>query len=287
VSGREVAAATALYPATHPLSFGSAAPPSDFYPKLFWKRSQSPEAEAIRGLRTSLLFSTAAQPPQVVLVSSASSGEGKTTVAINLAGVLAQQGKTCLVEGDLRRPMIEFAMGVTAQAGLEDVLAGNADIAAAIVPSETVAGLSFLPIKSMPENPSDLLASTQMGEVIKTLRKTFDYVVVDSPPVILFSDARSLALLSDGVILVSRYGVTTRRSLTLSAEMFADILVPVIGVVLNDMDVTSADFHYFHYGYSWRTAGSKSEYGGNQISPPPPNSPGGESPRRKAKGARA
>jgi Mrp family chromosome partitioning ATPase len=122
--------------------------------------------------------------------------------------------------------------------------------------------------------------------VIKSLRAMFDYVVIDSPPVIPFSDARSLATLSDAVILVSRYEVTTRRSLTLSAEMLSEMHVPLMGVVLNDMDLSSADFHYFHYGYSWRKTGTKGEYA-KELPPGPPRAGGGDSAPGKARGASA
>lgn len=285
VNDRERAVERKLKPTVGTRKFGSGVPPLSLYPKLFWDKAQTAEAEAIRGLRTSFRTFSSAHGPQVVLVSSATAGEGKTTVAINLASVLAQQAKTCLIEGDLRCPMIEFAMGISTQIGLEDVLKGNATLTDAIVPSEAVAGLSVLPIKAIPDNPSDLLASAQMAAVVKSLREIFDYVVIDSPPLISFSDARSLALLSDGVILVSRYGITTRRSMTLSAEILTNMQLPVMGVVLNDMDLSSADFHYFNYGYSWRTAGAKSEYTKNQSPPLPPILPGDTPAPRKAKGA--
>jgi capsular exopolysaccharide synthesis family protein len=270
-----------------PLSLGLAAPSKSVYPKLFWDRSRTAEAEAIRALRTSFLMSAWAHPPRVVLVTSATAGEGKTTVAINLASVLAQQGKTCLIEGDLRRPMIELAMGLKAKAGLLEVLNGSATLNEAIVSSGDVPGLSLLLINSVPENPSDLLASAQMAQTVKSVREMFDYVVIDSPPVIPFSDARSLGLLCDAVILVSRYEVTTRRSITLAAEMLSDMQVPLMGVVLNDMDLASADFHYFNYGYSWRKTGSgKGEYA-KEPPPGPPRAGGGDSTREKARGASA
>jgi capsular exopolysaccharide synthesis family protein len=277
----------ALSAEVDPFGLGHAGPSRTVYPKLFWDRTQTAEAEAIRSLRTSLLVSSIEKPLRAILVSSSTAGEGKTTVAINLASVLAQQGKTCLIEGDLRRPMIEFAMGLRAQAGLLEVLDNRATLADAIIPSADVAGLSFLAIKSIPENPSDVLASSRMVAVVKQVREMFDYVVIDSPPVIAFSDARSLALLCDAVILVSRYGVTTRRSITLSAELFSEMQVPLTGVVLNDMDLSSADFHYFNYGYSWRNAGRGSNYAKKQ---PPPSMPGigGPGPAsEKSRGAHA
>jgi len=92
------------------------------------------------------------------------------------------------------------------------------------------------------------------------LRQAFDYVVIDTPPVIPFSDARTLASLSDGVVLVSRYGQTTRRAMSRSAELFSEVNVPVVGVVLNDVDFTSADYQYYNYGFMWGKADRNYKY---------------------------
>jgi capsular exopolysaccharide synthesis family protein len=276
------------YPGSaEPLSLGLATASTGLYPKLFWNRPQTAGAEAIRGLRTSFMVTSWGNAPQVVLVSSATAGEGKTTVAINLASVLAQQSKTCLIEGDLRRPMIERAMGLTPKAGLAEVLNGTATLNEVIISSTGVPGLNVLPVNAVTDNPADLLASGQMASVVKSLREMFSYIVIDSPPIIPFSDARSLALLSDAVILVSRYGCTTRRSITRGAEIISEMQVPLMGVVLNDMDLSSADYHYFNYGYSWRETGYKSGYMKKQTPPSPPAASGGDSTREKSKGAHA
>ena len=168
-----------------------------------------------------------------------------------------------------------------------EIIMKNPALDGAIQPSKDVPGLSILPIKAIPENPSDLLASGQMANVMKSLREMFDYIVVDSPPVIPFSDARSLAALCDAVILVSRYGSTTRRSITLSAEMLGDMQVPLMGVVLNDMDIASADFHYFNYGYSWRKTKPQPGYADRKTPPPPSGPSGGDAGRGKSRGAHA
>ena len=265
------------------LSLDIESPGRGLYPKLFWYRAQSAEAEAIRGLRASLLDSRSSTQPKVILVTSATAGEGKSTVAINLASVLAQHGNTCLVEGDLRRPMIELAMGLRATAGIVEVLSGRATLQEALITETGVPGLSVLPVKSLPNNPADLLSSEQMEQVLTTLRKSFDYVVIDSPPIIPFSDPRSLALLADGVILVSRYGSTTRRAITRGAEILNQMQAPLLGVVLNDMDLTSADYHYFNYGYSWRRAKDESAYAERAVPPTGPDDSGPE----KSTGAHA
>jgi capsular exopolysaccharide synthesis family protein len=232
------------------------------YPKVFWSRMQTAEAEAIRTLRTALTVPGRTPSPQVVLVSSASAGEGKTTVALNLASVLAQGGRTCLVEGDLRRPMIESALEINPRAGLTEVLGGKQSLEEALTTVATVPGLSVLPIRDVPSNPADLLAGNKTKALIATLRERFDHIVIDSPPLLSFSDARNWASLSDAVILVSRYGRTTRRAIRRSAELLAGTGAPLLGVVLNEMDLSSPDYHYFNYGYSWSMSGRryKDEY---------------------------
>jgi Mrp family chromosome partitioning ATPase len=146
--------------------------------------------------------------------------------------------------------------------------------------------LTILPATPFARNPADLLASVGMVSVISQLRQEFDYVVIDSPPAIPFSDARSLASLSDGVILVSRYGRTTRRAMCRASELLDDGRARVIGVVLNDMDFSSADYHYFNYGFSWEM--SKSQYGYPKEPPPSPRGSGqNDSGPEKSRGAHA
>jgi polysaccharide biosynthesis transport protein len=224
---------------------------NDVGPKVFWYKTETAEAEAVRSLRTAIVNPTSGSTPKVILVCSGSKGEGKTTCAINLASVLAQQARSCLIEGDLRHPMIETALGLNPTVGLREVLSRQVAVEKALMTVDSVPGLEVLPVKSRHENPSDVLASSQMKKLIKDLSRDFTYVVIDSPPIIPFSDARELALLSDTVILVSRYGRTTRREILRSIELLYAVRAPLLGIVLNDMDLTSADYHYFNYGYRW------------------------------------
>lgn len=238
------------------------------YPKLFWSKMETPGAEAIRTLRSAVMIPSLGPVPRVILIASPSAGEGKTTVALNLAGVLAQHGNTCLIEGDLRRPMIESALHLNPSAGLSEVLARKQTLNDALIPVPAIPGLSVLPVKTRPNNPADLLASDEMRTVLDRLCEQFHYVVIDSPPILTFSDARNLAALSDGIILVSRCGRTTRRAITRSVELLAGTRAPLLGVVLNDMDLSSADFHYFNYGYSWAMRGRKFEQDYQPFVPP-------------------
>jgi capsular exopolysaccharide synthesis family protein len=190
----------------------------------------------------------------VILISSSMEGEGKTTVAVNFAIALAQIGRTCLIDADLRQPMVARAFGIEPKAGLSEVLHGSIPLNNALVSAPASPNLWLLTSGAPIESPADALASTRMQEVCDALRQRFAFVVIDSPPVIRFSDARYLSRLTDEVVLVGRYGITTRRAIQRSAGLLQDMQAPLVGVVLNCIDLSSPDYHYFTYGYS-REAG--------------------------------
>lgn len=218
----------------------------------------SAEAEAMRDLRTALLSSEAAGNLNTFLICSGMEGEGKTTVAVNFAIALAQVGRTCLVDADLRRPMVAHALGVRSQPGLSEVLKESVLLPTALAGILNIPGLWLLPSGAAVESPADVLASKAMLDVCSVLRTQFQFVVVDSPPLIRFSDARYLSRLADEVILVGRYGITTRRAIQWSAELLRDSHARLAGVVLNGIDYSSPDYHYFAYGYS-RAAAKQTE----------------------------
>jgi len=227
----------------------------------------TPEGEAMRQLRTALLSPNGGGSPRAILVSSACASEGKSTVAVNLAIVLAQRGSTCLVDADIRQPVISTALKLEENDGLSQLLSHEATLENCIVKVATVPNLSVLPSGALNGNPADSLSSEEMNLLADTLKKRFDYLVVDSPPAIPFSDARILSSAVDAVILVGRCGVTTRKSLIRCAKLFDEVHAPVFGVVLNDLDYASADFHYYTYGYSKErngTAGNDSRRIGAQ-----------------------
>jgi succinoglycan biosynthesis transport protein ExoP len=250
-------------------------------PQIIPMQSHSPEAEAISNLRTALAFSSSPRPHQIFLISSSSSGEGKSTVAINLAIAFSQRGSTCLVDGDLRNPAVASAFGLESVKGLGDVLTGRDTLEQAVTPVEGFPSLKVLAGGTAAPNAADLISSEKMDATLKALKQEFEFVIVDSPPVIPFSDARSLAAHSDAVILVGRYGLTTRRALTRSAQLLRDMHAPVLGVVLNDIDLNSPDYHYYNYGFS-RTNRDGRYYERADSSPKPPSLD-----RPNAKGAHA
>ncbi|HTU32744.1 MAG TPA: polysaccharide biosynthesis tyrosine autokinase [Candidatus Acidoferrum sp.] len=252
---------------------------------IAFMKPMTAEAEAMRDLRTVLLSPRKNADVRVILISSSMEGEGKTTVAINFAIALAQVGRTCLVDADLRRPTLSKAFGMESKNGLSDVLAQSTTLANALCQVQDVPDLWVLPGGSPTENPADVLASGAMHDVCGALRQEFQYVVIDSAPTIRFSDARRLSRLSDEVVLVGRYGVTTRRAIQRSAELMQDVHAPLAGVVLNGIDYSSPDYHYFNYGYS-RKAAKRDAAGPSSPESPFPPAPHG--PRSaKSKGAHA
>jgi polysaccharide biosynthesis transport protein len=172
-----------------------------------------------------------------------------------------------LVDADLRQPKISQALGLPAATGLAEVLYCKVQLSNAIVPLNEFQNLSVLPSGTSPDSPADLLSSDGMTDLCEELRTTFAFIVIDTPPVIRFSDARFLAGLSDDVVLVGRCGVTTRRAIQRSTELLHEVHAPLSGVVLNGIDLSSPDYHYFTYGYSRASAIRGEDYSPKQPIP--------------------
>jgi succinoglycan biosynthesis transport protein ExoP len=203
-------------------------------------------AEAFHGLRTSVLLSTAKRPPSSLLVTSAQSGEGKTTVAGNLAYSLAQLGESVLlIDADLRRPSLHDFFGVESGPGLVDFLTGKSDWRR-YVWAAPAAGLSVLFCGPVPPNPADLLSSESMPTLIREASKEYKFVVLDSPPLLNLSDSRILAALVDGVILVVGSGTTPRELVYRAYHSATDAGSRVLGATVNFAD-TAEDYYASRY----------------------------------------
>ncbi len=215
------------------------------------ERPRSPESEALQALRTSVLLSRPDAPPRVILVVSGSAGEGKTTVATNLAIALAQNGRTCLVDADLRRPGIARAFNVESDRGLSDVLRSELAMEDAFITPPETPGVTLLPAGVANEQATVLFASAAMTDLVWRLRQSFEHIVIDTPPLLPYADARAIAPLADGVILVGRSGVTTRDALLRSMELLASVhSAPILEFVLNGADYSAPEYRYYRqYGY--------------------------------------
>ena len=214
----------------------------------------TPLAEAFHELRTSVLLSTAKHPPRTLLVTSAKGGEGKTTVAANLAVSLSQLGeKVLLIDADLRRPSIHKFFGVPNTSGLVNFLTGNPDWRS-LLSSAAPVGLSVLPSGPVPPNPADLLSSDYMPVLIREASKEFKFIVLDSPPLLNLADSRVLATLVDGVILVVGGGITPRELVHRAYASAVDAGSHVLGATINFADAKS---DYYSYGYHQENNGHK------------------------------
>lgn len=229
-----------LYGGSKLLSRGA----SELSQKFFIDNPQSPEAEALRGLHTSVRLARPGRPPKVLLIASPFPGDGKTTVAANLAMALAQHGNTCLIDADLRKSGVAELFGVANRAGVAELLSGTVPVDEAVVPIESVPALFIIPTGSIGANAGELIASSATLELIKTLREKFEFLVIDSPPIVPFADGRALAPLVDGVILVGRSGSTTRDAMVRAMELLDGVhSAPVVEIVLNAADVPTSSYY--------------------------------------------
>lgn len=213
-------------------------------------RPQSVVSEAYRALRTSILLSTSKHPPQVILITSGQPREGKTTTALNLSITLAQRGdRVVLIDSDLRRPRVHRAFQMSNQSGLSSYLAGASPIDKVIRAAPGVPNLFVITAGPTPPNPAELLSSEPVTALFSELRRQFDFVVLDSPPAITVADAMILAAHADGVILVAHGGATSRDSLRHARKLLAAANARMLGVVLNNVDMRSADYKYYYSYY--------------------------------------
>jgi capsular exopolysaccharide synthesis family protein len=216
--------------------------------------SHSAGAEAYRTLRTNLLFSQAVRLRSMV-ITSAGPADGKTTTSSNVAATFAQQGmRVVLVDCDLRRPRIHEVFGIDKEPGLSQLILGYNSVEEVLRPSG-VENLSVLASGTPPPNPSELLGSQRMLQVLEELRGRFDLVVLDTPPVLLAPEASVLAAGADGVVLVVRAAVTQRAAAQDAAQQLRTVGANLVGAVLNDPDAKlsgySSYYAYRYYGYSY------------------------------------
>jgi polysaccharide biosynthesis transport protein len=220
-------------------------------------RPKSQMAESYRALRTSLLLTSAGKPPRTILITSALPQEGKTTTSINIAIVLAQKGtRVLLIDADLRRPSIHKTLGIGPGYGLSNVLTGSAQLEQTIIHSTILPNLFLLPAGTPPPNPAELLASSNMREVLAQLREQYDHIVIDTPPTLSVTDAVILSANADRVILVIRSGQTTKQALRRSRDLLTQVNAKLSGVLMNAVDFSSPDYSYYYeyqgkYGYKY------------------------------------
>lgn len=210
---------------------------------------KSTASEAYRGIRTSLLFSAADAAPRMILVTSAAPSEGKTITAANLAITMAQAGnRVLIIDCDLRRPRLHRVFNIPRDRGIANILVGSCTINDAIVHSQ-IPGIDLIPSGPVPPNPSEMLGSNSMNELMKGLRDRYDLIIIDSPPVTAVTDAVILSRLVDGVLLVVRAGETHREIIRNGIGLLQHANAHILGAILNGVEMGRDSYYYYQYYY--------------------------------------
>jgi capsular exopolysaccharide synthesis family protein len=218
--------------------------------------------EAFRSVRTSLLLSQPDEPPKVLMITSGMPQEGKSFVSVNLAATLAHNGSSVLlVDADLRRGTLSGVLNQPCGIGLSQVLLGATDHEA-YRRIDDVPGLTFMPAGARSPQPSELLGSQQMAAMIESWRQRFDYVLIDTPPVLPVTDAVVLSPHMDGVVVLVRFGVTNRPSLTRTIRILRDVQAAHLAVLVNAVDVRSPEYYNYSgsHGYDGYHGGESGEF---------------------------
>jgi len=209
---------------------------------------RSAASEAYRSLRTSVMFASVQRDLKIIMVTSPSAGEGKTTTACNIAVTLADAKKrVILISADLRNPRVHKFFGLGNDKGLSNCLAGEVKPWEALQ-APKVENLRIMASGPHPQRPAELLQSEQMGELITELREVADFVIIDTPPILPVADALSLAPLVDAVLFVTDAENTSRHAVANCREQMEQVNAPLLGAVLNNFDPAKAR-GYGYYGY--------------------------------------
>ncbi len=218
--------------------------------------SDDPAVEAYRALRTNVTFVGAEKPLQLIAVTSPGPGEGKSTTAANLAFTMAGSGsRVLLMDGDLRRPQQHRVFGIAQEPGLTDILVGRASAREAVRP-EVSGRLDVLPSGASPPNPSELLGSDAMQRLVGELRRDYEYIVVDTPPMLPVTDATVVATVADATIMVIRSGETEESAAQRAVDQLRRVRARIAGAVLNGVS-RRHDQYYTYYAHGREIGGRR------------------------------
>ncbi|MBV9945882.1 MAG: polysaccharide biosynthesis tyrosine autokinase [Myxococcales bacterium] len=235
-------------------------------------------AEAARSIRTNLMFMNPDRPYRRLLVSSAAPMEGKTTVACSIAVALAQGGqRVCIIDCDLRRPRIHRIFDRSGDAGVTNVIVGEATVDEVAKPT-VVQNLWAIPAGPVPPRPADMLHSERFRRFLDDLSERFDRIVIDSPPVAAVTDSAILSTIADGTVFIVRAGKTSKHLARQGMRILRDVDARVAGAVLNAVNLSNREYGYYHYYYYKRdgyqplaAAAAEADDGGGDRSLGPPN----------------
>jgi capsular exopolysaccharide synthesis family protein len=218
--------------------------------------SWSKIAEALRGMRTSILLSSPGSPPKVIMVASTRPGEGKSSIASLAAITFALNGsKVLLVDADLRRPAVHLRFRMGKGLGLSSVLSGKVPFHEAVIEWPDLPNLHILASGPIPPLPSELLGSKEMEDMLALVRSEYDFVIVDTPPVLAVTDASILGRLTDAVILIVRYGAAQKQVVLRCLDLLERSGAHLLGVAVNAVDFKAPEYseyygrkYYEYYG---------------------------------------
>ena len=221
---------------------------------------RSPVSEAYRSLRTSMLFTSPDKKVKSILVSSAGPGEGKTTTVANLAITYANLGKkTLLVDTDLRRPVIHKVLDLKKEPGITDYLSGSVSDFSSIIQETEIENLCAVPSGIIPPNPSELLGSSKMLDLIKSLENEWDMILFDSPPLVAVTDATMVSKEIDRIIMVVKVGQTDKKAFDHTITSLRNVNAPIGGVILNAVTHKNSYGSYYYYYQYYHYYGSENE----------------------------
>lgn len=204
-------------------------------------------AESLRNVRTNVIFSFTEADQRSLLVTSPGPLEGKTLISCNLVVIMAQMGRrVLLVDADMRKPRVHKVFGTSSEPGLSNLILGKCSAQEAARETR-IKSLKLIPSGTLPPNPSELLSSKRMGELLGQLKDQFDFIIFDSPPILSVTDAAVLAGMADGVALVVKASSTTKDHALRALEHLWDVRARVLGVVLNQVDFEKDRYYYSYY----------------------------------------
>ncbi len=214
---------------------------------------QSVASEALRLIRTNLEFISTDKKGKVIVVSSTVPGEGKTTTATNLAGVFGMSDKKCIVISlDMRRPMLHRVFALTNKVGMSTVLSKNSELKDVIWEHKKIDNLDIITSGPIPPNPSELMQSGKLDKLIEELRETYDYIIVDSPPMGSITDAIILMKLADISLIVFRSEFSEKEFVKSLEDVISSYNIENVGLVLNDVKPKNMSQSFFKYSYTYK-----------------------------------
>lgn len=205
-------------------------------------------AEAYRVLRTNIMFSSIDKKIKTIVITSASPGEGKSTVAANFGITLAHaDSKVLIIDCDLRKPTIHKKFGLSNRTGLTNILAQRLDFRKNIQTAAQIPNLFFITSGPLPPNPSELVGSEKMKDLMIELYEEFDYIILDTPPVGVVTDAAQLSSYMDGVVLVLESGSIEIEAAQRAKSLLSNVKANILGVVLNKIEAKTNGYYKYYY----------------------------------------